>query len=211
MDRSDLQEVLTGKPTDPLGFSHVGRLSLNVLEKLKEDLSLHNCGSDLKFSDGWFPEDIDFQFLPASEDYYPKKSISAISWSSSDGHFISLLSDLIPGITEVDGLEVGFMVGDYVGVHNDTHQHKCYEVGALCILLEAPKGCKLVSDGKDAGTLTVGDVFFLNDSLDHGVYPLETTALYDPESIQTTDQDLINFGKTECMKFLLVTKSLNGR
>lgn len=88
MDYSDLKEVLTKKPIDPLGFSHVGRLPLDVLEKLKEYLNLDSCGSDLKFSDGWFPEDIDFQFPPFSEDHYPKKTISAISWSSRDGDFI---------------------------------------------------------------------------------------------------------------------------
>lgn len=201
-----LHKTLKQEMNPTLGFSHVGRLSADDVKKIANGFNIADHGAMLWHSDGWKPEARDFEHLPQSCEMMAETS--AINWHNPNSYFdFALLEPLIPGISAVERLKVGQMICDYVGIHQDTHLHDCTEAGVLCILLDAPKGCKMLTGGQHVTEVQKGDVFFVDDSLEHAVYPLKATALYKKSEYGKDDEAAIEFGINNCMKFLLITRT----
>lgn len=200
-----------GLPTNKdLGLSHAGRLPLAVVRDLAIRLNIDQDGRHLTSSEGWKPEATDYEHHPNEK--WELAYECAVSWHRNDLPIsLEFLEPLIPDISTIDNLSAGQMICDYVGVHRDTHMHETYEVGALCILLDAPKGCRVLSNGKHLTTLRRGDVFVLDDSLFHAVYPERKTTRYNRDSFAMNEEKAIKFGRANCMKFLLITREINGQ
>lgn len=203
-----LQESL-GLPTNKdLGLSHAGRLPLAVVRDLAISLNIDQDGRHLTISEGWKPEAADYEHHP--NERWELASECAVSWHRNEQPMaLQFLDHLIPGITAIDNLAVGQMICDYVGVHRDNHMHDSYEVGVLCILLDAPKGCRVLSNGSHLTKVRKGDVFVVNDSQFHAVYPERKTTRYNRDSLAMNEEKAIKFGRANCMKFLLITRELN--
>jgi hypothetical protein len=203
-----LHESLGLTTDQTLGLSHVGRLPLAVVRDLAIRLNIDQDGCHLTSSEGWKPEATDFEHHPNEKSGLSNEC--AVSWHRNDLPIsLEFLEPLIPGISSIDNLSAGQMICDYVGVHRDTHMHDTYEVGALCILLDAPKGCRVLSNGKHLTKLRRGDVFVVDDSLFHAVYPERKTTRYNRDVFAQYEEKAIKFGRANCMKFLLITRELN--
>lgn len=206
MTNTYLHESLKQKMNPTLGFSHVGRLSAEDIKEIVDGFNISDHGAMLWHTDGWTPDDRDFEHLQQPREMMAETS--AINWHNPNSYFeFAVLEPMIPGISEVERLKVGQMICDYVGIHQDTHLHDCTEAGVLCILLDAPKGCKILTGGQHVTEVQKGDVFFVDDSLEHAVYPLKATELYRKSDYGQDDEEAIDFGLNNCMKFLLITRS----
>lgn len=204
-----LHETL-GLPLDPaLGLSHVGRLHWSVVAKLHERHNLAEAGLHLRHTDGWEPTKQDAEYHPNGLKGLASKS--AISWHPANRPVdLLFLERLIPGISNIERMEMGQMVCDYTGLHDDKHLHTSNEMGILCVLLEAPKGCLVVSNRDNLTEMRKGDVFMLEDSRKHGVFPKRKTKQFDEDAVLDSTKKAIDFGQSQCMKFLLITRRLHG-
>ncbi|MDU8350734.1 hypothetical protein RYA05_02380 [Pseudomonas syringae pv. actinidiae] len=116
----------------------------------------------------------------------------------------SLLA-LLPKMADITTLRFTYLKCDFMALHDDIGMKGHDLPHSMAILLDAPRGCNLVTRGNVQTELKVGDVVLINDQLKHGAYPLTSTDKTDPKSIASIQESAQNeFMSRNCLSFLLI-------
>lgn len=118
------------------------------------------------------------------------------------------LQALLPKIVGLKALRFTYLKCDFLALHDDIGMKGHDLPNSMAILLDAPRGCNLVTRGNVQTELHVGDVVLIDDQLKHGAYPLVPTDDTDPQSIASVPESNQNeFMARNCLSFLLICAS----
>ncbi|MFK4135885.1 hypothetical protein ACI2KR_26920 [Pseudomonas luteola] len=191
------------------GFAHLGHLSQDSCEDLLKlcdacPLSSYVAEQRLKKN----PED--FRFLPMPFEEVGNLFFGFIGdngYFDSPGQFPNELYDLVPRLRRLEKTDCTFLRCDFFGLHTDKDSIAKTEACVLLILLHAPKGCNLVTNGTYQHHLKVGDVVLIDDQIPHGVFPLERTEYVDIKKLKRESREFKDqFVQRNCMAWMIVTK-----
>lgn len=81
------------------------------------------------------------------------------------------LKDLVPNRDAIESLDLTYLICDFVGFHDDIKLAEEKNRGVLAILLNAPYGCQIVTNGTHVTQAEVGGVYLMDDLSEHAVFP----------------------------------------
>lgn len=198
-----LAEILGLKMDVGSGMVRVGSLSRSACEILGSASTANPC-----------LEKLDYGRETESDLYNPtlNRDIGDFWFHFSDietedfKNELDPLYALIPALKTLENPGAQFFKCDYLSLHVDTSMIGINHPGALVVLLDAPRGCKLVTNGTYQTELSPGDVVLIDDQLEHGVYPLERTDKVDRSKlVNLNKEDVSAFNDRNCLSFLLIS------
>jgi hypothetical protein len=160
-----------------------------------------DCPVTSKMTDGWESCEADRVHHPMGDTLEGMTCAWMTGGKRLDSAFIA---PFLPHPAQSPSLDNMFIVGDYIGLHDDTALTD-KDQGIIVVLLDAPKGCKLMYNNDQFRDLTPGEIWLMDDYPDHAAYPLfayegmSEEIAADPVKLQSHIQN-------NCMTFLIVAK-----
>jgi hypothetical protein len=201
-----LQDALGVPMNEAQGIAHLGSLDDQLVSKLLTNYFATGSAS-ARFTDGWSGATEDVRFHPDSD--HVRDMLA--KWTDcselvKDRELIEQLKSMLPNPTGLVKLYASYLISDYVGYHHDRNSSVHCEQ-SIVILLHAPKGCKLLSNGEVLTEAKPGDVFLLEDQEFHGAYPiLPTPANAHKLDIIGETEGSTSFSIDNCMVFVLINR-----
>lgn len=197
-----------GIKMDETGIRKLGTLTPELVSNLLTQGHAATLDA-LRYSDGWSASMEDVLHHPNGDGI---KDMIAKWRNASElqpDELLKNLQSMVPQPNGLTDLSFDFLMCDYIGFHHDREISDCQFMHSIVILLEAPKGCKLLSNADVLTEAMLGDVFLLNDQEYHGAYPLAKTSSMTCDAMRDAPEAAKAFGKSECMTLLLVNRNIN--
>jgi hypothetical protein len=203
-----LPDIIGAKLNDRTGTTRLGDIEPAAREKL-----LALCKAQvmpmLRFSQGSEPSELDIGLHPNGRNL---GRFMLYRWAPGDAHMNDpdiqeSLKAIIPRAEELDHLTYDFLMLDYIGAHTDTGFEKF--AGSVVILLEAPKGLTMMTNGTEQHLtqLSVGGAYLLDDSKVHGAYPMQVTETIDVMKLRNSvDEDFHRFVGDNCASCIVISR-----
>jgi hypothetical protein len=121
-------------------------------------------------------------------------------WTEAVEMDSACLSPLIEGWGHLLSLKQGcfeFLTCSFMSAHTDESRHLDAQIGSLVMVLDAPKGCTILTNWGTQTPVVKGQIVLLADEFLHAAYPIEKGSALQPDYDQ---QDIAR----KCMSFLLI-------
>lgn len=201
-----LQDALGVPMNEAQGIAHLGSLDNQLVSRLLTNYFATGA-SNARFTDGWSGSTEDVRYHPDGDnvrDMLAKWTDCSELVKNRD--LIEQLKIMVPSPKGLVKLYGSYLISDYIGYHHDRNSSVHCEQ-SIVILLHAPKGCKLLSNGEVLTEAKPGDVFLLEDQEYHGAYPiLPTPANARKLDIIGETEDNNSFSIDNCMVFVLINR-----
>lgn len=198
-----LCDLLDLKMDYELGFCSVGKITEGEVRFLHEGSSSHPFFGDhchkVGFEDKFHPS-------PTSERNAYFFDFAEVDSRDTFDLITPSLKTLLPNLACIPNLRFTYLKCDFLALHDDLAMKGHDYPHSMAILLSAPYGCKLVTNGALEADLRPGDVVVINDQVRHGAYPQakpESTAEEHLETLKLATQEE-DFIERNCMSFLLI-------
>lgn len=153
----------------------IGMLDKEKIENLRKDC-IQSMTEELRFYAGWDVGKNDHNQHPNG-----KEAIRCVAkWKSLGiNQDKSFVEELIPNKQAIKGLDTTYLICDFVGFHDDIQLSEEKNRGLLIALVQAPYGCKFVTNEKHETIAEVGGIYLIDDLYRHGVFPTKKGPIID--------------------------------
>lgn len=115
------------------------------------------------------------------------------------------LKALIPNHNAIDALDLTYLTCDFVGFHDDVQLAEEKNRGVLAILLNAPYGCQIVTNGTHITQAEVGGVYLMDDLSEHAVFPTRVMPESEINGLTGDAEHVKRYVNETAMSFALYT------
>lgn len=194
-----------GLTVDPVThIRQLGKLDAETISALRS-ACIQNMTPKLRHGNGWEVDAEDKRQHPNGDAVMRCAPVWEALGSEVDK---SYLRPLIPQEKSLERLDTTHLLCDFVGFHDDVNLTEEKNRGIIAVLLNAPYGCKLITNGSHETVAEVGGVYLMDDLYKHGAFPTEMVPTLDHDRMQDAESEEYrdHVARNIAMSFLLIAQ-----
>lgn len=194
-----------GLTVDPVThIRQLGTLDASAISDLRS-ACLKDMAPKLRYGNGW---NID------TEDQCQHPNGDAVKRCMAEWEALgievdkSYLRPLIPQEKALGRLDTTYLLCDFVGFHDDVNLTEEKNRGIIAVLLNAPYGCKFITNGNHETVAEVGGVYLMDDLYKHAAFPTEVVPTLDNSKLNDPDSEEYRYhvASNIAMSFVIISQ-----